>query len=129
MKSKILSIFLFMISIQSINSQSTLSEATPEQLVQRQVNAYNDRNIETFMDTYSVDIKIYNFPEKLLFEGKEEMRKRYKNMFDKVLNLYCEIKNRLILGNKVLDQEHVKFGKKTTLNQNFRAVSFYQPII
>ncbi|WP_299438876.1 amidohydrolase family protein [uncultured Aquimarina sp.] len=89
-----------------------LIEETPEQVVQRQVNAYNARNIDAFMDTYADDIKIYNFPEKLSMSGKEEMRKSFHNMFEKVPNLYCEIKNRIVLGNKVVDREYVRFGEK-----------------
>jgi len=87
-----------------------LIKETPEQIVQRQVNAYNARNIDAFMD--ADDIKIYNFPEKPSMSGKEEMRKRFLSMFEKVPNLYCEIKKRIVLDNKVIDQEYVRFGEK-----------------
>ena len=33
-------------------------------------------------------------------------------MFANTPNLYCEIKNRIVLGNKVIDREHVRFGEK-----------------
>ncbi|EZH74056.1 hypothetical protein ATO12_14365 [Aquimarina atlantica] len=89
-----------------------LIKETPEQVVQRQVNAYNARDIDVFMDTYSEDIKIYNFPEKISMNGKDQMRERFKSMFQRVPNLYCEIKNRIVLGNKVVDHEYVKFGEK-----------------
>ena len=87
-----------------------LLKEDPEEIVQRQVNAYNAKNIEVFLNTYSDDVKIYNFPEVLSIEGKENMRERYSAMFDRVQNLYCEIKNRIVLGNKVIDHEHVHFG-------------------
>ncbi|MBQ0732781.1 amidohydrolase family protein [Aquimarina celericrescens] len=90
----------------------TLIKETPEEIVQRQVNAYNARDIEAFMGTYAEDIKIYNFPEELSMDGKEQMKKNFKNMFDRVPNLYCEIKNRIVLGNKVVDREYVRFGEK-----------------
>ena len=91
-----------------------LIEESPEQLVQRQVNAYNSRDIDAFMDTYADDIKIYNFPEELSLEGKEKMREQFKGMFERVPNLYCEIKNRIVLGNKVIDREYVRFGEQFT---------------
>ena len=92
-----------------INTNDSFKE-TPEQVVQRQVNAYNARNIDAFMDTYADDIKIYDFPEKLSMGNKAEMRKTFSNMFERVPNLYCEIKNRIVLGNKVVDREYVRFG-------------------
>ncbi len=91
---------------------SELIIETPEQIVQRQVNAYNARNIDAFMDTYADDIKIYSFPEKLSMDGKEQMRARYKSKFEQTPNLYCEIKNRIVLGNKVVDREYVRQGEK-----------------
>ncbi len=90
----------------------TIFKETPEQLVQRQVNAYNARNIDAFVDTYAEDIKIYNFPNELIMNGKEQLKTRFKDMFDRVPNLYCEIKNRIVLDNKIVDQEYVRFGDK-----------------
>jgi len=87
-----------------------LLEENPESVVQRQVNAYNARNIDAFLDTYSDDVKIYNFPDKISYDGKDKMRKSFSDMFKNIPNLYCEIKNRIVLGNKVIDREHVRFG-------------------
>ena len=64
------------------------------------------------MNTYADDIKVYNFPEELVMEGKEQMQERFNSMFEKTPNLYCEIKNRITLGNKVIDREHVRFGDR-----------------
>ncbi len=91
---------------------SELIKETPEQVVQRQVNAYNARDIDAFMDTYADDIKIYNFPDQLSVDSKEKMRKRFESMFERVPNLYCEIKNRIVLDNKVVDREYVRFNEK-----------------
>lgn len=90
----------------------TLIDETPEMLVQRQLNAYNARNLEAFMDTYAEDIEIYNFPATLVSKGKEPMRKTYGPMFEKVKNLHCEIVSRIKSGNTVIDHERVRFGEK-----------------
>jgi len=50
--------------------------------------------------------------EKLSMSSKADMRKTFENMFQKTPNLYCEIKNRITLGNKVIDREHVRFGDR-----------------
>ncbi|WP_264558070.1 nuclear transport factor 2 family protein [Flavobacterium sp. N1718] len=96
-------------------SPSTVNELiaeTPEELVQRQVNAYNLRNIDAFLDTYSDDVEIYTFPNKLEFKGKERMRSDYGAMFSQAANLHCEIVNRIVDGNRVIDKEHVRFNDK-----------------
>ncbi len=90
-----------------------LTTETPEELVQRQVNAYNLRNIDAFLDTYSDDVEVYTFPNKLEFKGKDTMRSEYGPMFNQVPNLHCKIVNRIVDGNRVIDQEHVQFNDKT----------------
>lgn len=87
----------------------TLVMETPEALVQRQLNAYNFRNIEAFLDTYAEDVEIYIYPDKLLGKGKEAMRKNYAEMFDGIPNLHCEILSRIVQGNIVIDKERVQF--------------------
>ncbi|WP_299214471.1 amidohydrolase family protein [uncultured Dokdonia sp.] len=89
---------------------SEIIKETPEQLVQRQVNAYNARNIEAFLDTYAETIEIFNFPNESMLKGKEQLKDSFSKMFENTPNLYCEIKNRMILGNKVIDKEYVRFG-------------------
>ncbi|MEP0264774.1 amidohydrolase family protein [Dokdonia sp.] len=89
---------------------SDIIKETPEQIVQRQVNAYNARDIDAFVDTYADNIEIFDFPNKPGMKGKEALRSQFSTMFDRVPNLYCEIKNRIVLGNKVVDREHVRFG-------------------
>lgn len=82
-------------------------QETPEQVVQRQVNAYNARNMEAFLATYSDNIEVYNYPNRLTMKGKEVMRKGYGGMFKNLTKLHCKIVNRITLGNKVIDSENV----------------------
>lgn len=96
-------------------------QETPEAIVQRQLNAYNARDIDAFMNTYADDIKLYEYPNKLLSEGKDAMRKNYEGFFKNTSNLYCEIENRIVQGNTVIDKEKVRAGK-ATLN----AVAVYE---
>lgn len=85
---------------------------TPEQIVQKQVNAYNARNIEVFLSTYSEDIEIFDEQDKLIMKGHDEMRASYSKIFDNVEDLYCEIENRIVINNKVIDKEKVRFNNK-----------------
>lgn len=85
----------------------SLVPATPELLVQQQLNAYNARNIEAFLEPYSDDVEIYTFPNTLISKGKDAMRKSYTDMFAKMPNLHCELKGRIVQGNIVIDRESV----------------------
>ncbi|ASK32256.1 amidohydrolase [Chryseobacterium sp. T16E-39] len=87
-------------------------KVTPEILAQQQLNAYNARNIDAFLEPYSEDVELYTFPDKLISKGKEAMRKSYSAMFDRVPELHCEIKNRIIHGNFVIDKESVSGFRK-----------------
>ncbi|MCG1036234.1 amidohydrolase family protein [Polaribacter sargassicola] len=82
---------------------------TPRDLAQRQLNAYNLRNIEAFLEPYADDVEVYTFPNTLNYKGKEKMRKIYGNMFKNITNLHCELKNRIVHGNIVIDKERVQF--------------------
>lgn len=100
-----------------------LIKKTPQDIVQQQVNAYNARDLEAFIATYSPDIKIYIHPDTLRGSGHGEMRKIYGELFKNVPKLHCEIVNRIVMGNFVIDQERV------TGNPNGRvanAVAIYE---
>lgn len=89
-----------------IISPDTLIRETPVAVVQKQLNAYNARNLDAFMETYHDDVELYDFPGTLLCKGKEQMRKQYE-FLNQVPNLHCEIKSRIIQGNIIIDQESV----------------------
>lgn len=117
-KSLLVPSFLF-ISIFSLAQNTIL---TPEKLVEQQLAAYNTRNIDAFLEPYSEDVELYIFPNQLIGKGKVFMRKDYAEMFKKRPNLHCEIKNRTILGNKVIDHEIISgFG-----TQALEAVAIYE---
>lgn len=86
---------------------------TPESLVQQQVNGYNARNIDAFLEPYAEDVELYIFPGKLLSKGKEAMRKDYSGIFERMPDLHCEITNRIINGNFVIDRESVSGMRKS----------------
>lgn len=82
-------------------------------LVQRQLNAYNARDIDAFLEPYADGVELYDYASgKLLGKGKAAMRKDYA-FFKQVPELHCELKARLQQGNIVIDKESVTgFGNK-----------------
>lgn len=81
--------------------------ADAETIVQEQLDAYNAKDIDAFMDTYSDGVKLYMHPDKLLSEGKKPMTAQYRTLFENTPDLHCAIKNRIVIGNKVIDEESV----------------------
>ncbi|MBT2620514.1 amidohydrolase family protein [Chryseobacterium sp. ISL-6] len=102
---------------------SKIIKVTPEILVQQQLNGYNARNIDAFMDPYSEDVELYVFPGKLISKGKEAMKKSYSAMFEKMPDLHCEIKSRIINGNFIVDKESVSGMRK---NGKVEATAIYE---
>lgn len=76
-----------------------------ESVVQRQLQAYNDKNIDLFMGCYSEDVKIYDFPNTLTMEGQEAMRERYQKLFESYPNMIATVDKRIFHGKYVIDHE------------------------
>jgi hypothetical protein len=92
-------------------SVSAQQKSVAEQLAQQQLDAYNKRDIEAFLVPYSDSVAVYAFPDKLLYTGKETMRKQYGEMFKNAPDLFCDLQNRMVLKNTVIDHEKVTFAK------------------
>jgi hypothetical protein len=95
---------------------------TPVALVQRQLNAYNAGNIDAFLEPYSDDVEIFDFPNKPTIKGKEAMRKQYAELFAKFPNLHCELKSRIVQGDVVIDKESITGAG----SNKFEATAIYQ---
>lgn len=96
-------------------------EQSAEAIVQNQLNAYNDRNLDAFLNSYSQDVQVFNFPDELRFKGRANMREQYADFFRNTPDLHCEIKNRIVIGNKIIDEEYINAN-----GTNFSAVAIYE---
>ena len=80
---------------------------TPAEVVQRQLEAYNARNLEAFAATYADSIRIYRMPAaEPSISGLARLREAYRARFASP-DLHADIVNRMVLGNKVIDHERV----------------------
>jgi hypothetical protein len=80
--------------------------ADPEVVVQAQLDAYNARDIDAFVATYTNDAEVFEHPAKLLAAGSAQLRERYGARF-KEPNLHAAIVKRIVMGNVVVDHEKV----------------------
>lgn len=83
---------------------------TPADLAQQQLDAYNARNLDAFLEPYADDVEVYDLPDKLISKGKDAMRKRYGTLFANTPGLHCQLVNRIVVSNTVVDHERVTFG-------------------
>ncbi|MEJ8803280.1 nuclear transport factor 2 family protein [Pontibacter sp. H249] len=79
--------------------------------VKQQLEAYNNRDIEKFASAFSEDVKVYRQPGVLTYQGRDELKKRYGAMFAATPDLHCELVNRIVAGEVVIDQEKVQRTK------------------
>ena len=79
-----------------------------EKMAQKQLDCYNNHDLEGFLSAYHDDTKIYNLADgSLIMEGKEAMRERYGERF-KNPDLHARLVNRIVIGDsKAIDHESV----------------------
>ncbi len=77
-----------------------------ESIVQRQLDAYNARDIEKLMATYAEGARQFEHPSTLLADGAAQIRERSVARF-KEPNLHARLLNRIVSGGTVIDHERV----------------------
>lgn len=78
----------------------------PAAVVQRQLDAYNARDVDTLLSIYAEDARQFEHPSTLLASGAAQLRERFVARF-KEPNLHAELLNRILSGNIVIDHERV----------------------
>lgn len=79
---------------------------TAEQVVQRQLDAYNARDLDAWLSAYAPDAEQYELHGALLAAGHEQMRTRMMARFTEP-NLHARLLSRLVMGQIVIDHELV----------------------
>ncbi|WP_396634157.1 nuclear transport factor 2 family protein [Maribacter sp. R86514] len=108
-----------------INSMTFLKDTSidknPEVPVQYQLEAYNAKDINAFLSSYAKDVKVYGANGELRTEGIENMRNDYDRFFSTTTDLHCETKNRIVIGNIVIDEEFI-----TIKGDSYTAIGIYE---
>jgi hypothetical protein len=78
----------------------------PEIVIQRQLDAYNARDINALIATYADDIELIQHPSTLLAKGLSQARERQSIRLMEP-NLHAQLVKRMVMGNIVIDQEVV----------------------
>lgn len=78
------------------------------EVVQRQLEAYNRRDLEAFVAAYHPDVQIYRLPAlQPALVGHAALREFYATQRFNRPHLHAEVLQRDVLGNTVFDHERV----------------------
>ena len=94
----------------------------PVSLAQRQLDAYNDRDLDRFLACYSEDIRVYRMPSsEPAIVGKGAFADFYRTKRFNQPALKAELLGRIAFGNKVIDHERI-----TGLGDTIEAAAVYE---
>ena len=80
----------------------------PAGFAQRQLDAYNDRDIDRFIAEYTDDVAAWRLGAAEPFlVGKAAFADHYRRNRFQLPDLRAELVQRMVFGNKVIDQERV----------------------
>jgi hypothetical protein len=87
----------------------------PEDLVNLQLSAYNNRDIDAFVATYATDVRVFEAGEsEPIFVGTEAIRQHYGTKTFTREGLNATILSRMVVGNKVVDHERTTWTDRPT---------------
>lgn len=78
----------------------------PRALVQRQLEAYNAKDLEAWLSTYAPDAEQFNLHGERLAQGHDALRERIVMRFQEP-DLHARLISRTVIGNVVVDAEEV----------------------
>ncbi|MFC4654245.1 nuclear transport factor 2 family protein [Rheinheimera marina] len=73
-------------------------------LIQRQLDAYNTKDIDAWLGTYAKDARQFHLHGDCFAEGHAQLRERMLSRFQEP-DLHARLLNRLVMGNLVVDKE------------------------
>ncbi len=86
--------------------RSTAAGPDAAAVVQRQLDAYNTRDVDALLEVYALDAQLFEHPAKLLASGSAELRVRFTERFREP-DLRAQLLSRVVMGNIVVDHECV----------------------
>ncbi|MES3000991.1 MAG: nuclear transport factor 2 family protein [Pseudomonadota bacterium] len=78
----------------------------PEQVVQRQLEAYNARDLQGWLATYHPEAEHYQLHGPLIAVGRDALGSRIRVRFQEP-DLHARLLRRIVMGNLVVDHEEI----------------------
>ncbi|MBV1900804.1 MAG: nuclear transport factor 2 family protein [Kordiimonadaceae bacterium] len=108
------------------SSAELVAEPTAEQVVQEQLDAYNDADLDRFVAAFTEDVVVARYPDEVRYTGHDDLRRAYSGLFLRNPNHEVYIKSRTVQGNKVIDVElYSETGKREDIIPDFFYLAIY----
>lgn len=78
----------------------------PAAVVQRQLDAFNAKDVDALVGIYADDAQLFEHPDQLLARGTAQLRERFAVRFREP-NLHAALLHRIVAGDMVIDHERV----------------------
>jgi hypothetical protein len=96
------------------------------EIVDAQIAAYRDRDLERFLGHYSPGVVIKDLAGNVLMGGLAAMREQYGQLFRDSPQLKVDIRQRMVTGEYVIDEEQVTGFHLPGFPAELHAVVVYQ---
>ncbi len=100
---------IYEVDANGINSMTFIDNSKmkrkAESVVNEKLKKFNEKDIKAFGRTYAKNVEVYSFPNFIKTDSRSDLREGYIKLFENTPDLYLEIVNRIIIGNKVIDKE------------------------
>ena len=98
-------------------------EAPPLVVVQKQLDAYNEQDIDAFAELFAEDAEVFRNigDEEPSMKGRKKIRKEYKELFKQNPNNKSTLMGLMVQGNFVIDHEWI-----TGRENEFKIVAIYE---
>jgi len=84
------------------------ADVDPAAFAQRQLEAYNARDLARFVAEYTEDVQVWRLPgTEPILVGRAALAEHYRSKRFNLPALHADVVNRMVFGNKVIDHELV----------------------
>jgi uncharacterized protein (TIGR02246 family) len=95
-------------------------------LVDRQIAAYQERDLDAFLTFYAKDVRIRQFDGSVMADGTDGLRSFYEPLFRDSPQLKARILHRITAGDYVIDEEETTGVNVPGYPATMHAVVIYQ---
>jgi hypothetical protein len=75
-----------------------------ERVVREEFDAYNRRDLDAFLSTYTADARYVRYPDSVIVAGRDSMRARFGRLFAAAPRLHAKLDARMARGDFVIWQ-------------------------
>jgi hypothetical protein len=91
--------------------------------IDKLVDAYNSGNARTFADLFEENAIAYEHPNQIAQTGREEIYRRYIDVFAQFPQNHSEVLHRIVIKNRIIDHERVS---RSPQSEPFEVVAIYE---